>query len=62
MLHGAEDKICSPDGSKRLHEEAVSEDKEIVLVENAVHNLFLETEDIRLRAVKDAFDWIEKRL
>jgi len=61
LLHGAEDKICNPEGSKRLHEASPSTDKTLTLVENGLHNLFSELDPIKSEAIATTMDWIRKR-
>jgi len=61
LLHGVEDKICSPEGSKLFHKMATSEDKTLTMVESALHNLFLEKEEIRNKAIPTTMDWIKHR-
>ena len=61
LLHGAEDKICSPEGSKGFHKVSSSDDKTLTMVESALHNLYLEKEEIRDQAVSATMDWIKQR-
>jgi len=61
LLHGAEDKICSPEGSKDFHKLSASDDKTLDIVESGLHNLFLETEEIRNHAIPATMDWVKKR-
>ena len=61
MLHGAQDKICSPDGSKDFHKESKSDDKTLNMVETGLHNLYLEKEEIRNDAISNTLSWIEQR-
>merc|ERR1711862_827639 len=60
-LHGREDKICSPEGSKDFHKLSTSDDKTLDIVESGPHNLYLEREDIRNKAISDTVEWIKKR-
>lgn len=61
LLHGAQDKICSPDGSKDFHKESKSDDKTLNMVETGLHNLYLEKEEIRNDAISNTLSWIEQR-
>lgn len=61
LLHGAEDKICSPEGSKDFHKHSASEDKTLTIVESGLHNLYLEREEIRNQAISATIDWIGQR-
>eukprot|EP00092_Neocalanus_flemingeri_P012759 GFUD01013749.1.p1 GENE.GFUD01013749.1~~GFUD01013749.1.p1 ORF type:complete len:286 (-),score=81.53 GFUD01013749.1:72-929(-) len=61
LLHGAEDKICSPEGSKKFHKLSTSEDKTLTLVESALHHLYLEKEEIRNQAIAATMDWVKQR-
>lgn len=62
ILHGAEDKVCAPKGSTKLHENATSEDKTLSFVENGLHNLYIEVDPIKSNSLKHTFDWIDQRL
>ena len=61
LLHGADDTICSPAGSKQFHELSASEDKTLDIVEHGLHNLYLEKEEIRKKAVTATMEWIHMR-
>ena len=61
LLHGAEDIICIPEGSKDFHKHSASEDKTLPIVESGLHNLYLEREEIRNQAITATIDWIEQR-
>ena len=61
LLHGAEDKICSPEGSKDFHKLSASDDKTLTIVESGLHNLYLEKEEIRNQASMATMDWIKQR-
>lgn len=60
LLHGSDDKIASPEGSRRFLEGAASLDKVRKEYEGARHNLFHETN--RLDVFRDLEAWIEPRL
>jgi alpha-beta hydrolase superfamily lysophospholipase len=60
LLHGSEDQIASPDGSRRFFEGAASADKERKVYAGARHNLFHETN--RLEVFDDLERWVEPRL
>ena len=62
LLHGKEDKICSVEGSKAFHKFSSSEDKTIDIVEAGRHHLYIETENIRRKAINTTFEWIENRV
>jgi len=60
VLHGAEDRLASPDGSRLLFENASSADKELKIFDNLRHEIFNEPEkQIVLETVKN---WITARL
>lgn len=42
VLHGAKDGLCSPEGSKRFHAEAKAVEKNIIIYENAKHEILTE--------------------
>lgn len=62
IVHGAEDKICSPKGSENLHAGTSSKDKTLKVIPGGLHNLFLEPEPIQTQAVDSCIDWILERL
>lgn len=60
LLHGSEDTIASPEGSRRFFEGAASADKERKEYPGARHNLFHETN--RLDVFRDLESWVGPRL
>ncbi|GIW71185.1 MAG: hydrolase [Planctomycetota bacterium] len=59
ILHGTEDRLTNPAGSRQLHERAASEDKTLVLLEGLYHDLLHEPEHAEIEARIIA--WIEAR-
>jgi len=62
ILHGEKDSICTISGSQRLHDQAQSKDKTIKIVENALHNLIIESEPIKSQVYQDIWDWVNQRV
>lgn len=60
ILHGTDDKVTRPSGSKEFHQEAGSSDKTLKLYDGHSHDLF---NDIgRERVLADIVAWMEARL
>lgn len=60
VMHGGEDSMVSPEGSRLLHTAASSDDKTLKILPGLYHEIFNEPEkDEVLRAV---LDWCEERL
>lgn len=62
ILHGAEDKICSPGGSEALLEGVSSQDKTLEMIPGGLHNLYLEPEPLGAKLVATSLDWIVARI
>ncbi|XP_016453267.2 uncharacterized protein LOC107777694 [Nicotiana tabacum] len=60
VLHGSDDAVTDPEGSKKLYEEASSTDKSIKLYQGLLHDLLFEPE--REEVMKDVIDWLNQRL
>jgi len=60
-FHGDNDWLCNVEGSKLLFQQASTQDKRLVEIPNAAHNLLLETEDIRTQVLSDIVQWLVKR-
>ena len=60
VLHGADDKLSDPQGSRELHHQAVSNDKSLKIYEELRHEIFNELE--KEKVLGDVRDWIEARL
>lgn len=60
VLHGTSDSVTDPNGSKRLHEEARSEDKCIRLYDGWLHDLLIEPEKDLI--LGDIVDWLKSRV
>ncbi|XP_074308129.1 uncharacterized protein LOC141643009 [Silene latifolia] len=58
VLHGSEDTVTDPQGSKKLYEEASSKDKTIKLYEGLLHDILFEPE--REAVVRDIVEWLER--
>lgn len=62
VLHGTEDGVTAPEGSKMLYEKAASEDKELILYEGMLHSLVQgEPEENSQRVLADMRRWIDER-
>lgn len=62
ILHGELDGLCALAGSKILYEVAPVKDKTLKVFPQALHNLYVETQDTRREAIRDTVDWIVQRL
>merc|ERR1719244_296064 len=62
ILHGAEDKVCDPAVSKKLHSLSPSLDKTLNIVDGGLHNLYIESEPIKSNAIGTTISWIVDRL
>ncbi|MCD7452947.1 hypothetical protein HAX54_018916 [Datura stramonium] len=60
VLHGSDDAVTDPEGSKKLYEEASSTDKTIKLYKGLLHDLLFELE--REEIMKEIIDWLNRRL
>jgi alpha-beta hydrolase superfamily lysophospholipase len=56
LMHGADDRICPPDGSRMIHERAASADKTFRLYDGMKHEIFNERE--RARVIADLTAWL----
>lgn len=62
VVHGTNDGLAEPAGSRMLYEKAASEDKEIVIYEGMYHSLVQgEPEENSGRVLADMRRWIEER-
>jgi alpha-beta hydrolase superfamily lysophospholipase len=59
LLHGSDDTIANPDGSRAFYQAAGSKDKTLKLYEHTVHNLF--AEPVREHVFQDIADWMIAR-
>lgn len=63
VMHGTDDGVTSPEGTRMLYERAVSEDKEMVIYEGMYHSLIQgEPEENSGRVLGDMRRWIEERV
>lgn len=60
IMHGADDRLSNPEGSRLLHERAGSEDKTLILYDGLYHELFNEPE--RERVFGDMERWLEAHI
>lgn len=60
VLHGSDDAVTDPEGSKKLYEEASSTDKSIKLYKGLLHDLLFELE--REEIMKEIIDWLNQRV
>lgn len=59
LLHGTDDKVTDPDGTKEFYDKINSGDKEIKLYDGLYHELLRETN--RREIIGDIIDWVSKR-
>ena len=59
IMHGAEDQLANPHGSRTLHERASSRDKTLRLYEGLYHEIFNEPE--RAEVLADLTAWLDAR-
>lgn len=62
ILHGDQDRLCNVEGSRQLQEKAVVVDKTLKEFRGAIHNLYIEPEEVREEALTDTLSWILKRI
>ena len=62
MMITNRDRLADPQASKTFFVTARSKDKELRYFNEGLHNLFIEKEDIRRRAISLTVEWIENRL
>ncbi|XP_020594204.1 caffeoylshikimate esterase-like, partial [Phalaenopsis equestris] len=61
-VHGTDDGLATPEGTKMLYEKASSEDKDMVLYEGMYHSLIQgEPEENSGRVLGDMKRWIDER-
>jgi acylglycerol lipase len=59
LLHGTEDQLCPPEGSRVIHERASSTDKTLRLYDGLYHEIFNEPE--RDQVIDDVLAWLGTR-
>jgi alpha-beta hydrolase superfamily lysophospholipase len=59
LLHGGDDPICDPEGSRRFHASLANPASELRVYPGLRHEIFNEPQAERVYA--DAFEWVEKR-
>lgn len=57
ILHGGDDAICPPSGSVRLHDQAASTDKTLILYPGLYHEIH--NEPSRVDVIKDILAWLD---
>lgn len=63
VVHGTNDGVTEPEGSKMLYRDAKSEDKSIILYEGMLHSLVQgEPEENSQRVLGDFRAWIDERV
>jgi alpha-beta hydrolase superfamily lysophospholipase len=60
ILHGSDDRICGPAGSRELYRNAGSTDKSLHLYDGLFHEVFDEPE--RDRVLADLLDWLGRHI
>jgi len=58
VMHGTDDILTNPEGSKLLYEKAQSADKTLKIYEGYYHELF--NEEGKEVVIKDTLDWLKK--
>lgn len=62
-VHGTDDGVTAPEGSRMLYERAASEDKELILYDGMYHSLVQgESDENRDRVLSDMRRWIDERV
>ena len=56
ILHGSEDGLTSPEGSKTLHENAASDNKKLIIYEGLYHEVYNEPEQEAV--MNDVVNWL----
>lgn len=59
LLHGGDDRLCPPDGSRMVHAGAASSDKTLKIYEGLYHEVFNEPE--RELVIDDLLAWLAER-
>jgi acylglycerol lipase len=59
LLHGSDDRLCPPNGSRMVHSLAASPDKTLNIYDGLYHEVFNEPE--REQVVGDLVEWIVRR-
>ena len=59
LLHGGEDRLCPPEGSRAIHAAAGSADKTLKIYDGLYHEVFNEPE--RDQVLDDVVDWLAAR-
>lgn len=62
IFQGGKDKLVNAQGAQILLDAAASDDKKLVKYEEAFHNLFVETDDVKIPVLKETIDWINGHL
>ena len=58
IMHGADDQMTAPSGSRTLHESAASSDKTLKIYPGLYHEIFNEPE--RLEVMTELGDWLDR--
>ncbi len=56
ILHGSEDGLTSPEGSRMLHEKIGSQDKKLIIYDGLYHEVYNEPEQIEV--MTDVLNWL----
>ena len=59
IMHGTDDRLSDPQGSRLLYDQVSSEDKTLIFYENYYHEIF--NEPGRERVLADMEGWLEAR-
>ncbi len=62
LLHGGDDQICCPNGTKEFFKKIPIKDKSLIVYDKMYHEIFNESEKERERVFEDMEKWIEKRI
>lgn len=59
IMHGGDDRLADPEGSRQLHDRAVSHDKTLKLYPGLFHEIFHEPQ--RRQVIDDLVAWLDER-
>jgi acylglycerol lipase len=62
IFQGLKDTLVFPEGAKHLHENIGSAKKKLLTYPDAMHNLYVELDDVKAPVIKETCDWVENNL
>jgi len=60
ILHGDQDRLCNVEGSRQLQEKAVVVDKTLKEFRGAIHNLYIEPEEVREEGITFVYSGFDR--